>query len=286
MTYAPAAPSLADMLRGFSIELNPGDKKIVQTAVAGLAPGTQVFLTWVPGVNPMNMIGAAAKLRRAGLLPVPHIAARHLASSAQLRQLADCLANEAGVDRILIVGGDCAEPVGPFDSTLAVLQTEVFQQAGIRRIGIGGFPEGNPSIPDGVLDEALDAKLRFGRSHGLDLFIVTQFCFTAEPIVKWLKRIRGSGIDVPVRVGLAGPASLITLTRYAIRCGIGNSLHVLTENPTFARLLTEKGPEPIIRGIAAASSDGAIPLGIAGLHFFVFGGFSKTVDWIQTHRAR
>jgi methylenetetrahydrofolate reductase (NADPH) len=286
MTYAPAAPSLADMLRGFSIELNPGDKKIVQTAVAGLAPGTQVFLTWVPGVNPMNMIGAAAKLRRAGLLPVPHIAARHLASSAQLRQLADCLANEAGVDRILIVGGDCAEPVGPFDSTLAVLQTEVFQQAGIRRIGIGGFPEGNPSIPDGVLDEALDAKLRFGRSRGLDLFIVTQFCFKAEPIVKWLKRIRGSGIDVPVRVGLAGPASLITLTRYAIRCGIGNSLHVLTENPTFARLLTEKGPEPIIRGIAAASSDGAIPLGIAGLHFFVFGGFSKTVDWIQTHRAR
>jgi hypothetical protein len=79
-----------------------------------------------------------------------------------------------------------------------------------------------------------------------------------------------------------------TLARYAVRCGIGNSLHVLREHPSFAKLLTEKGPEPIIREIAALTgggSNGSLPLGIAGLHFFVFGGFGKTVDWINAEQA-
>jgi len=219
-------------------------------------------------------------------LPVPHIGARHLESAAQLRELSDRLANEAGVDRVLIVGGDREKPAGPYDSSLAVMQSELFQQAGIRRIGLAGFPEGNPCVPDHILQEALRAKLNFARGNGLDPFIVTQFCFKPEPIVEWLRRIRAEGIDVPVRVGLAGPAGLITLTRYAIRCGIGNSLHVLTEHPAFARLLTEKGPEPIIRGIAdSAGTSHALPLGIAGLHFFVFGGFNKTVNWIDMHKA-
>src|SRR5215470_4943328 len=154
-------------------------------------------------------------------------------------------------------------------------------------MAIAGFPEGNPNIPDPVLLEALRAKVNFAAKAGLELSIVTQFCFTAQPIVSWLNRIRAEGIENPVRVGLAGPASLATLSRYAVRCGIGNSLHVLTEHPSFARLLSEKGPEPIIRGIVAqagAGNNGNLPLGIAGLHLFVFGGFGKTVDWINAAR--
>jgi methylenetetrahydrofolate reductase (NADPH) len=287
MTHPATAPSVAEMLRDYSIEVNTRDAKVVEAATARLTGETQVFLTWIPGANPMDMIGPAAKLRRAGLLPVPHIGARHLESATQLRHLADRLASEAGVDRVLIIGGDRARPAGPYDSALAVMQTEVFQKAGIHHIGISGFPEGNPNIPDNVLDEALTAKLAFARSNGLKLFIVTQFSFQPEPIMEWLRRSRAQGIDLPVRIGLAGPAGLITLTRYAIRCGIGNSLHVLTEHPAFARLLTENGPEPIIRGIAASAepSGQALPLGIAGLHFFVFGGFNKTVDWINAQRT-
>ncbi len=136
------------------------------------------------------------------------------------------------------------------------MQTGVFQRAGIVRMAIGGFPEGNPHISDAVLSEALSAKVNFARSGGVTLSIVTQFCFAAEPIIAWLRHIRLQGIDVPVRVGLAGPAGILTLARYAVRCGIGNSLHVLTENPSFARLLLEKGPEPIIRDIAASARPG------------------------------
>jgi methylenetetrahydrofolate reductase (NADPH) len=283
------APStnIAGVLRGYSIEVNPGDSKALEGAQKRLSPGTEAFLTWIPGRNPMDMVEAAAKLRRAGLLPVPHVGARHLESSTQLDQLAARLVSEAGVDRILLIGGDRAQPAGPYDSSLAVMESGVFQKRGITRMAIAGFPEGNPNIPETALDEALWSKVEFAARAGLQISIVTQFCFAAHPIVAWLRRIREQGIDSPVRVGLAGPASLLTLARYAVRCGIGNSIHVLSEHPSFARLLTEKGPEPIIREIAAYAGErnGKLPLGIAGLHFYVFGGFNKTVDWINAERS-
>jgi len=285
--------TVAEMLHGYSIEVNPSQPQVVDAAAGLLDPGTEVFLTWIPGTNPMDMVAPAAKLRRAGMFPVPHVGARHLESAAQLEQFAARLADEADVDRILIIGGDRAKPAGPYDSSLAIMQTDVFQKVGITRVAIAGFPEGNPNISDAVLDQALAAKVSFARAAGLQLSIVTQFCFKAEPIVRWLEHIRRKGIDIRVRIGLAGPARLSTLVRYALRCGIGNSLHVLTEHPSFARLITEKGPEPIIRDIAASAGQGnagrenkgSLPFGIAGLHFYVFGGFNKTVDWINTQRT-
>jgi methylenetetrahydrofolate reductase (NADH) len=284
MIVTTQSSTIARMLSRYSIEVHPGDSKALDAAQERLNPGTEVFLTWISGAKPMDLVAAARQLRREDLLPVPHIGARHLESSAQLEQLALRLAGEAGVDRILVIAGDRAKPAGPYDSSLAVMQTEVFQKSGITRMAIAGFPEGNPNINDLVLEEALTAKLEFARSNGLDVSIVTQFCFTAKPIVEWLQRIRAQGIDSPVRIGLAGPASVTTLVRYAMRCGIGNSMHVLTEQPSFAKLLTQKGPAPIIQDIvtdAGAGKNGSMPLGIAGLHFFVFGGFTKTVDWIS-----
>ena len=283
-----AQRSIARMLQGYSIELHPGDKKILNLAYEQLDPETEVFLTWIPGTDPGDMIAAAGKLRRSGLLPVPHVGARHLESASQLEEFAARLAGEAGVDRVLIIGGDRPKPAGPFDSSLAVMQTEVFQKAGIFRIAVAGFPEGNPYISEAVLEQALEAKVDFARNSGLQLSIVTQFCFKPEPIVNWLRRLRARGIAVPVRVGLAGPAGPLTLARYAVRCGIGNSLHVLTENSSFARLLIEKGPEPIIQELAVSADSGkaaSLRPGVAGLHFFVFGGFTKTVDWVNAQRA-
>jgi methylenetetrahydrofolate reductase (NADPH) len=289
MQTATTSTSIAGTLRGYSIEVNPSDPKVVDAAVARLDPGTEVFLTWIPGANSMDLIGPAARMRRAGLVPVPHVGARHIQSADQLEQFAARLVGDAGVDRVLIIGGDRAAPAGPFDCSLTVMQSEIFQKSGIVRMAIAGFPEGNPNISEIALDEALSSKLMFARRSGLELSIVTQFCFEPDPIVDWLRRIRARGIDVPIRVGLAGPAGLITLARYAVRCGIGTSLRVLTENPSFAKLLVEKGPEPIIRGVASAAEPGnatSMPFDIAGLHFFVFGGFNKTVDWINAARAQ
>lgn len=290
MTEISAAPlSIAEMLRGCSIEVNPGDSKIVDAAPTCLDPGTEVFLNWIPDANPINMVVTATKLRRAGLFPVPHICARNIESAAQLEQLAARLAGEADVDRVLIIAGDREKTAGPYDSSLKVMQSEAFQRVGIIRVGVAGFPEGNPRIPDAVLIEALITKLSFARKAGLQVTIVAQFCFEAAPIIAWLRRVRALGLNAPVCVGLAGPAGLFTLTRYAIRCGIGNSLRVLTEKPSFAKLLTDKGPDLIIRDLAAAAGPGmgsAPPLGIARLHFYAFGGFNNTVNWIKAQRAR
>ncbi len=278
--------AIAGMLRDYSLELVPGDPKLIEAAVDRLEPRRLVSLTWIPGSNPMHMIAPAARLRRAGLLVMPHIGARHLQSRAQLEDLAQRLVGEAGVDRVLIIGGDRAEAAGPYDSSLAVMQTGLFQKVGIRRIAVAGFPEGNPHIPVKLLDDALSAKVDFARSDGLELSIVTQFCFAAAPIVTWIQRLRAKGVYFPLRIGMAGPAGIVTLVRYALRCGVGNSLHVLTENPKFAKAVVDRGPEPIIREIAdsLAEQDSAA-IGLAGLHFYMFGGFSKTLAWIDAARA-
>ena len=288
-TIAAVPSDLTVHLRDHSIELNPREPKAIAAAPGRLDPGTEVFLTWVPGSDAMDSVAPASSLRRAGLVPVPHIAARQLESASELERLAARLVAEAGVDRVLIVGGDRDRPAGPFDSSLAVIQSELLQKAGILRIAIGGFPEGNPNISNAVLEEALAAKVNFARAAGLRLSIVTQFCFEAEPVVAWLRHVRSLGIDVPIRIGLAGPAGLVALMRYAVHCGVGNSLRVLTEKPAFARLLIEKGPEPILQGIVSALSSPSpdtLPLGIEGFHFFVFGGFNKTMDWIDSRRTR
>jgi methylenetetrahydrofolate reductase (NADPH) len=285
MVRSTASGGILGLLRGFSIELNPGDSKTLKAAAERLDPGTEVSLAWIAGSNPMDAIAPAAALMRAGHLPMPHVAARHLESATQLQQLVGRL-KDAGVDRILIIAGDRAKPAGPYDSSLAVMQTGMFQRAGITRMAVGGFPEGNPHISEKILNEALAAKISLARKEGLQLSIITQFCFKAEPVIAWVRKVRMRGIDVPIRVGLAGPASLPTLIRYAMHCGVGNSLRVLTENPAFAKILVKRGPEPIIRELAACVADGeGGNLDIAGLHFYVFGGFRKTMDWIDAERS-
>ena len=276
--------TLGAMLRGFSMELSPKEMKVIDAAAEQLERGTNVYLTWIPGEDPFLAVPAAAALRRGGMVPVPHIGARHVESEAQLAEFVARLRGEAGVDRVLVLAGDRDKPAGPYDWSLPVMESGILQRNGITQIGISGFPEGNPNIPEPLLTNSLAAKVEFGRRAGLDIHIATQFCFEVPPIIEWLKAVRSSGIDVPVRVGVAGPASLTSLTRYALKCGVGASLRALTHNPSFARLLTEKGPEPIIRELATQLSANG-NLNVQGIHFFVFGGFKKTVEWIKASRV-
>src|SRR5581483_7568538 len=132
--------SLGEMLRDYSVELGPTAPRLIDSAIERLQPRTLVSLTWVPGSNPMDMVAPAAKLRRAGLFVMPHVGARHLQSRKQLEDLAACLVGEAGIDRVLVVGGDRHKPAGPFDSSLAVMQSGVFQRVGVVNMAVAGFP--------------------------------------------------------------------------------------------------------------------------------------------------
>ncbi len=282
-----STPNIAALLRGYSVEISPTNEKVVDSAIERLDPETEVYLTWIPGEDPSKAVAPAGKLRRAGLYPVPHMGARHLESAAQLDDLLGRFVAE-GVDRFLLIGGEREKPLGPYDSTLQVMQSGLLQKHGVKRAKISGFPEGHPAIAESVLGESMVAKMKYGRSLGLDMQVVTQFVFEGQPIAQWLRHIRRLGVDLPVRIGLAGPAGIATLTRYAMHCGVGNSIKALTKSASFGKLLTERDPEPVIRELLAEAPSGdpfAMPFGIGALHFYTFGGLKKTVEWIKSLRG-
>jgi methylenetetrahydrofolate reductase (NADPH) len=188
-------------------------------------------------------------------------------------------ATEAGVTRVLLLGGDAARPVGPFQSALDLLSTGLVEKHGIRAVAFAGYPEGHARIDAQVLEAALRAKLALARTRGLAASVVTQFAFEAEPILAWLAALRHDGIDCPVHIGLAGPASVAMLARYAVRCGIGASLRALARGHTdFAHVLTEANPVPLVEALAAGE-DKAAP--IDGVHVFTFGGVRRAAMSIR-----
>jgi methylenetetrahydrofolate reductase (NADPH) len=270
---------ILELVRGASLEVSPRDK-LAGPALGDLVrAGTDIYIAFAPGDTHRGIVDAAARLRRAGFVPVPHVAARALVGFTELNNFLARLAGEAGVEETLVIAGDLGRPAGPFHGAFEILATGLFERHGIRRIGIAGYPEGHPRIGRRALEAALAAKLGLALQNGLCPRIVTQFGFDAEPIVDFLRRCREQGIDAPVRIGLAGPASIATLAKFAVRCGIGRSLGAVTRrHAAVARLLAETGPERVIEDLAAAETAGtAIP----GLHFFTFGGVHRTAAWID-----
>ncbi len=270
-------PRILELMRGASLEVSARDP-LAGEGLAGLvAAGSAVFINITPGDTHHGMVAAATRLRRAGFRPVPHVAARPLASFTQLNDYLARLAGEAGVDSALVIGGDLDRPVGPFASSFEILSTGLFERHGIRRVGLAGYPEGHPRIGSRALADALRLKLGLARQAGLEPFIVTQFGFAAAPILDFVAACRAAGGEAPVHVGLAGPASIATLAKFAVRCGIGSSLrHLAAGHAALARLLTETGPETVIHGLAG---DG-VGEAVAGLHFFTFGGVRRTARWL------
>jgi len=79
--------------------------------------------------------------------------------------------------------------------------------------------------------------------------------------------------------GLAGPARLSTLFKFALRCGVGPSIRALDARPTaFTKLLGDHGPQNAMRSLAEAHSTGSSDF--AGIHLFCFGGYLRTCEWL------
>jgi len=275
---AVARRAIVDRMRGASIELTPRDRSAIPICREVLPAGSVVYITHLPGGTPREMIATAIELSRAGLVPVPHVAARHLTSFSELDGYLAGAAGEAGVDRALAIAGDTDRPAGPYTDSLQMLASGLFEKHGFRTIGLAAYPEPHPRISAPVLGSMLRAKIALVRQCGMMPEVVTQFTFAAEPILGWLNRAPEQGADAPVRIGLAGPASIATLAKFAVRCGVGRSMQALLGGQTsIARLVLEAGPERIVRALAE------VPLGAAvlGLHFFSFGGAAKTAIWMR-----
>ena len=280
MEETPDRQGIVRIARNCSIEITTRDPSEIDACRECLEPGTDVYISMPPGQTYSGELAVAASIRRAGFNPVPHVAARTFATLSMLDDYLARAVSEAGVTKVLVIGGDRDRPAGPFHSSLQLLEAGLFQKHGIRHIGIAGYPEGHPRIAEVDLDRALADKCELARRERLDLHIVTQFCFDAAPIRDWCERIRARGIMLPVRVGLAGPASITTLLRFAMRCGIGNSVRAIkNRGESLVRLINDTGPDAVLRDLAGIAADRVPPVEI---HMFSFGGFARTARWIRS----
>ena len=274
--HADLGPRIAALAKGYSLEVSSRSARDLDACLTHLEKGSDVYINFIAGDDLGAKVRCAAALRANGFRPVPHIGARHLKSAAQLDDLLARLAGEAGVDRALLIAGDAAAAAGPFDSSVAVLAGGMLAKHGFRAAGFAGYPEGHPQISEAALKRALAEKLDLAARQGIEPFIVTQFCFDPASVIAWLAALRRDGVAAPVRIGLAGPANVATLVRFAIRCGVTNSIRALTSRADrFLRLISDSVPDGLVRGIAESA-----PMeDIAGLHYFPFGGVAKTARW-------
>ena len=276
---------MASILNNYSVELTARDRKSLDLAKELLAPGTEVFIAALPNDKVDDVVAACARLRQDGLTPVPHVVARNIENEKDLDTLLGRLVAEAGMERCLVLGGDRDTPAGSLTSSGQILETGLIQKRGIKTIRIGSYPEGHPKISEAALDKARADKLAIAARDGLDVTIVSQFVFEADPIVGFAKKLRAEGTTAPFRVGVAGPADRGLLMKYALICGIGNSLRVLKGRAGLAlNTLTGETPEDVVRGVGDAQA--ADPsLNISGIHFFTFGSLAKSAQWAKQFQA-
>lgn len=270
---APAAVSA-------SIEVTP--KQLLELAdLDTLFPtGTRIYLPDIGTLPPAVMVEAARKVSRAGHVAVPHIPVRRIESRGALASRLARLSQDAGVGEALVIAGDAGHPAGPFAATADALSTGIFADQGIRTIAVAGHPEGNPHATDETLLRALAWKSEFAAKTGAEMRIVTQFSFDSRKVIAWSRRIGRAGIRLPIHVGVAGPAKVATLLKYAGLCGVGASLSVLRRNAlSLSVLATTYSPEAMLAPIDAHHA--AEPGGpIVQAHIYPFGGLRRTADWL------
>lgn len=272
---------IIDLLDGFSIETTPG-AVARQGAPSMLPAGTRVYVAFVPGEDWSKLIGAARRIRAAGLIPVPHFPARSIDSERTADDVLRQLTAQAGVDEVLVIGGGIDQPRGSFASTLDLLETGLFERHGVKKIAIAGHPEGEPRIGQPGVSTTHAEKVGYATSSAAEMRLVTQFLFDPAPLLAWEGVVRADGLAI--HAGVPGPATLKTLLTYAKMCGIGNSMRVLTrQGGNLLRLARVSCPDALITALARHRA--AEPASrIERLHFYPFGGMARTARWIQAVR--
>ena len=243
-----------------------------------LLPGMEVYVTALPGRDPTELVATAQDLTQAGLKPVAHIAARHFDSLRAIDHLLKRLHSEAGVTSIMLIGGDTGQAAGSVQDALQVIESGLLQANGIERVGLPGFPEGHPALSEEEVECSLVTKLAALQGAGLEAHVVTQFCFDVEPILQWLDWLRARGLTIPVRIGLAGPTSLMTWLKFASKCGVRASAEALAKRSgLIQQAFRSVAPDPLIRSLVEAKAGRAY--GEVTPHIFSFGAIVPTARW-------
>ncbi|MEO1773481.1 MAG: methylenetetrahydrofolate reductase [Pseudomonadota bacterium] len=287
-TAAPRT-DIAGFLEGFSIEVMPRTAAKIESFAEILPQGTRVYIAHIDGTPIEEMVATARRIAEEGFAVMPHFPARIIADRATLADWIARYQGEADVDQALLLAGGVDTPRGAFSHSMQLLESGLFDRAGFKRLHVAGHPEGNRDIdPDGgdaMVMEALRWKQAFAERTDAEMAIATQFCFEAEPVIEWADRLAAEGIALPIHIGVAGPAKLQTLIKFAMACGVGPSLRVLQRRAAdVTKLLLPFTPEEFLRDLAAHKA--ATPgFGIERVHFFPLGGIKQTASFTEEFGA-
>ena len=277
-----------DFISGYSIEVLPRSAAKVDSFSDVLPKNTRVYIAHLETEDISAMVATAKRIHDEGFTVMPHIPARIIASKEMLQDWISMYQNEAGVDEALLLAGGSNKPVGDFNSSMQLIESGLFDKAGFKRLHVAGHPEGNKDIdPSGGIknvSEALSWKQEFSQRTDASMAIATQFCFDANIVKKWADSIKENGIDIPIHIGIAGPAKLQTLLKFSVECGIGASMKVLTKRAKdLTKLLLPYKPTQILNELADHKSKDP-EFNIEQVHFFPIGGVKQTVDWLEEYQ--
>jgi methylenetetrahydrofolate reductase (NADPH) len=273
---------VSTVLDDFSMEMTGKDVAKVENAASVIPPGTRINITFLENEDLAMRVNAAAAAKRLGFTPVPHISARRLESQEMLEEFLAALRDIEATENVFIVGGDPAVPKGPYEDSLALLDSGVLERYGVTHIAIGGHPDGHPDIPPYVLWSALEKKVAALSRLEIPGTVITQLDFDVDRVLSWVAEVRERGIELPIRVGVPGPASVKLLLGFAARLGVSTSATIARKyGLSVTNLLGKTGPDRFIRDLAAGLDPAKH--GEVKLHFYTFGGFKATAEWIENH---
>ncbi|UHS64118.1 methylenetetrahydrofolate reductase [Agrobacterium vaccinii] len=292
LSFGKKAGDLPDQTRSgtdgpfnaWSIEVMPRTAAKIDDFKALLPVGTRVYIAHIAGTAIEDMVKTARRIQADGFTAMPHFPARSIPDLATLENWIRRYRDEAGVTEALLLGGGEARPAGNMSSSIDLMESGLFDRHGFKRLHVAGHPEGSRDIDkDGTtteVDAALAWKNAFSERTDAKMAIVTQFGFDAKIVTDWAERIQSAGISLPIHIGIAGPAKLQTLIKFAISCGVGPSLKVLQKRAMdISRLLTPYEPTEFVSALSHYKMQNPSTL-IEQLHLFPLGGIATGADWM------
>jgi len=260
----------------------PRTAEKVEDFRALLPKGTRVYIAHIEGTPIEDMVATAKRIAGEGFTVMPHFPARIIHDKAHLADWIARYKGEAGVKQALLLGGGVSTPAGDFDNSMQMIETGLFD--GFERLHVAGHPEGNKDIDkdggDAIVMKALAWKQAYAERSDAKMAIATQFCFDAGPVIAWANKLSAAGVKLPVHIGVAGPAKLQTLIKFAISCGVGPSLKVLQKRAMdVTKLLLPYEPTEFVSALAEhrAATPG---FNIEQVHFFPLGGIKTNAAWV------
>jgi methylenetetrahydrofolate reductase (NADPH) len=272
---------VAELLTAGSMEISPRELHRAAEVAALVPTGTCVYIPSLPGLPLSRTLDVVAALHKVGLDPVPHVSARRIRDREEFRSFLKEANAKYGVHRVLLIGGDEAQPKGPFQDSLQILEEGLLADCAIREIGVSGYPEGHPRIPPNALENAFNRKRRMAREQGLGLYVVTQFSFSPARMVEFCSHLARVAPEISVYVGVAGPTDPVALARYAQRCGVSVSLRAFRNlGLGIAKLVTHTDPREHLVALARYARS-RHPSNLVGVHLYSFGGALRTATWMR-----